>query len=199
MKKVRFEYKIGIFLINLIARTWRIKLIGNYPDNPAVIAFWHGKMLPGWYLFRNRKSSAIVSSSKDGEILTQILSKWGFNVVRGSSDKGGKEALRQMINQLMDGYYLLITPDGPKGPPERMKAGAVISAQRANVPLFLCGIRIKRKYIFKKSWDKFEFPLPFSRIDIVMYENIYINNSLNREEIDKIISELEIKLLYLNT
>jgi lysophospholipid acyltransferase (LPLAT)-like uncharacterized protein len=89
--------------------------MGKYPEKPAIIAFWHGKMLPAWKFFGSFGANAIVSQSKDGEILTALLEKWGFRVVRGSSSKGGREALQEIVDIAPKGYFL-ITPDGPQGP-----------------------------------------------------------------------------------
>jgi hypothetical protein len=91
--KLSFKYRFFVFLINLISKTWRIQVIGEKP-NGGIVVFWHGKMLPGWYNLRKSQCVAVVSQSKDGQILSNILQKWGFELVRGSSSKGGKEVLK---------------------------------------------------------------------------------------------------------
>lgn len=194
MSNISFKYKIGIFLIDLISKTWRIKLINQFPSENGIVAFWHNVMLPGWFLFRNKKTSALVSSSKDGEILTFLLEKWGYQVVRGSSSKGGKEALEILVNLAKNNNYVLITPDGPQGPNQKMKAGAIIAAQRSKVPLYLCAIYIKRKITFNKSWDKFQFPLPFSKIFVNFTDKIFIEANKNKDEINEMIQLLEKQL-----
>jgi hypothetical protein len=93
---------------------------------------------------------------------------------------------------------ILMTPDGPRGPSEKMKPGAVIAAQRANVSLYLCGILIKNKLIFSKSWDNFEFPLPFSKIIVKYSKPYYIENYENRNLTEDKINELEKLLIDLN-
>lgn len=102
-----------------------------------VLAFWHGTMLIPWYLQRNRNFSSLVSQSKDGDLLANILSRWNYNVERGSSHKGGKEALQMLIEKAKENFSISITPDGPTGPPKELKAGAVIIAQRSSIPLVL--------------------------------------------------------------
>lgn len=160
--------RVASILLRTLARTWRFSLHGEFPSSPAVVAFWHDEMLPVWALFARRKHnlslSALTSLSKDGEILAQLLYDWGYELVRGSSSKGGKEALEQMTT-LAARSILLITPDGPRGPRHQMKPGAVIAAQRAGVPLYLCRIRAKG-WRFEKSWDKFLLPYPFARIEV---------------------------------
>ncbi|MBE2188646.1 MAG: DUF374 domain-containing protein [Desulfobulbaceae bacterium] len=196
MTKLNFKYRIFIKLVNLLSKTWRFHVNDNMPTKPAIILFWHGLMLPGWKFYEGRDANALVSTSKDGELLTNILQLWGFNVLRGSSSQQGKEALEQMIALAPEGF-LLITPDGPRGPSQEMKAGAVVTSVKSQVPIYLCGIKIAKKITFKKSWDKFELPLPFSKIELTFDGPYLFPQSSNREEISSFIQVLNSKLLYL--
>ncbi|MEI6089758.1 MAG: lysophospholipid acyltransferase family protein [bacterium] len=189
--------KLGISLITQISRTWRITIDGAIPNSPAVIAFWHGYMLPVWKFFSDKNPSALISQSKDGEILAAILEKWNYKLVRGSSSTGGKEALEQLIELAKSGYSL-ITPDGPRGPQRKLKAGAVIAAQLSQSPLALCQVNIKSKYTFKKSWDFFQFPLPFSKITLSFSAPEVIDINSTREMISSKILQCENKLNNIN-
>jgi lysophospholipid acyltransferase (LPLAT)-like uncharacterized protein len=155
-----------------------------------VVAFWHGSMMIGWFLHRNGNTAALVSQSKDGDVLTAILEKWNYKVVRGSSSTGGSDALAAMIFLMREDYSLAITPDGPRGPICKMKAGAVITAKKSNVPLFLVGIGIKNKIILK-SWDRFEVPKPFSKVAAIYSDPIFIDDSLSYDETNHKILECE--------
>lgn len=177
------KYQIFTNIVNLISRTWIIKISGNIPKEPAIVAFWHGEMLPVWKYFSKFKPIAIVSPSKDGEILANLLKKWNYRLIRGSSDKKSKETLNQIIESAKDSL-VLITPDGPRGPLHKFKPGAVVASMRANVGLYLCSVEIKRKIIFKKSWDKFIFPLPFSKILLKISGPINIPSNSIREDVD---------------
>ena len=191
-----FKYRFAIFLLNLISKTWRYEIIGNPPPKPSVVAFWHGTMLPIWKYFEHKNPLAVVSLSKDGEILTQLLKKWGFTVLRGSSSRNSKEVMQDMIELAPKGN-LLITPDGPQGPIYKMKAGAVITSQRAKVPLVLAGIEVKNKIILN-SWDKFYFVMPFAKIILHFSEVYNFKKDFTKEDIDNRISDLENELNYLN-
>jgi len=158
-----------------------------------VFAFWHGTMLIPWYIQRDSNFAALVSQSKDGDLLANILNKWKYDVARGSSHKGGKEALEILLNKAELNFSLSITPDGPTGPPRIMKAGAVIAAQRSSIPLVLCGVGNERKYALK-SWDKFEIPKFFSRVQVFYSEPIYIGLELDREAVTKIIEDCSVML-----
>lgn len=162
-----------------------------------IAVFWHGKMFAGWYVFGREKSSALVSKSKDGEILSRALKKWGYKVIRGSSRIGGKEAIELMKKSLEDGYSLSITPDGPTGPREVMKAGAAVLAKKTGKPIILTGICYKKKRIFN-SWDKFELPRFFSEVVIKFSEPVYVPSDLDYDQTDALIKELGKRLSELN-
>lgn len=159
--------RLANFVVNVLLKTVRIEIINKKSieqfekdKKNFIAAFWHGSMVIGWYLHRNKNFAALVSKSKDGDVLAHILQKWNYKVLRGSSNVGGKEALEIMINLLKQNYSFAITPDGPTGPIYKMKAGAVVSSKKTGVPLVLIGIGCKNKIEFK-SWDRFEFPKPF--------------------------------------
>ncbi|MEJ5350635.1 MAG: lysophospholipid acyltransferase family protein [Melioribacteraceae bacterium] len=196
--------KIGFYIadiaINVLLKTCKIKihksantekLISNGQN--FIAAFWHGFMITGWFLNKNSNCAALVSKSKDGDLLAHVLEKWGYKVVRGSSHIGGNQAMEDMIELLKQNYSLAITPDGPTGPIYKMKAGAVVAAKKTGVPLFLIGIACNKK-INLKSWDRFEVPLPFSRICVKYSEPIYVDANLTYEETSKFILDCEDKL-----
>ncbi|MCE2755794.1 MAG: lysophospholipid acyltransferase family protein [Ignavibacteriae bacterium] len=182
----------GLLLLRLIASTWRYTQNGKIPGTePSVIAFWHEYMLPGWHHHGNLHTIALVSQSKDGTILSRLLKHWGITTVRGSSSKSGKEALAEAIEQVKNGSTLLLTPDGPRGPRRIFKAGAVIAAQRAEVPLYLAKINESRVFVFQKSWDQFRLPLPFAKINIEYISISTPQNHTEKEYIDSVISECQ--------
>jgi hypothetical protein len=168
---------------------------------PSVIAFWHGSMLLGWYLHRPRKkypAAALVSQSKDGEILSATLDRWGYAMIRGSSHVGGKEAMQLMVDAVTEGNSLCITPDGPTGPRHEMKMGAVRAAQRAHVPLFLVGIAVKRKTMLK-SWDRFEIPLPFTEASVWYSDPIMVSHEIRDELLENFLRATQEQLQELNS
>ena len=187
---MKFKHKVAVSLLNIISRTWKVSIEGKFPSKPGIILFWHGKMLPAWKSFSKYAPVGVVSQSKDGQILSALLKKWNFELIRGSSSKGGKEVLQQMQNKAKNNF-LLITPDGPRGPYQKMKPGGVITAHRTSVPVYLCGVIIRKKKIFENSWDKFNLPLPFTSIILNFSEKIEVSNNLGKNEIDQLIEKLE--------
>jgi lysophospholipid acyltransferase (LPLAT)-like uncharacterized protein len=187
------KYKIVVLLLDVISKTWRIKVIGQLPNSPSIVVFWHGFMLPVWKLFSKKNPVGVVSQSKDGQILSDLLGKWNFDLIRGSSSKDGKEVLASIV-QNASKRIVLMTPDGPRGPKNIFKAGAVIASIRSNSPIVFCGVNISCKKIFTKSWDSFVLPLPFSKITISLSEPLQIKNDLDRIEIDNMINICGTKL-----
>ena len=186
--------------VNVLCKTLKINVQNSggidellSSDKNIVFAFWHGTMLIPWYLQREKSFAALVSQSKDGGLLANILTKWKYDVARGSSHKGGKEALEILMKQVTNHHSVSITPDGPTGPPRVMKAGAVIVAKRSSTPLVLCGIGCKSKYVFN-SWDNFEVPKIFSKVNVVYSDPIFIEKDLERDEVSKIIDDCNLRL-----
>ncbi len=187
--------------INILCKTITINEINknvlqklDKNNQNYILAFWHGKMIVPWYLFRDTKSSTIISQSRDGKILTNVLRKWNYEVKRGSSSKGGKEVLNILIGEAKNGKNILITPDGPRGPKNKMKAGAAVIAKKSGIPIILVGVYHKNK-INLKSWDKFEIPKFFSKIFIKYSDPYFVKNNLSFEETDKMINFLENELI----
>ena len=187
------KYKLFNIIINLLAKTWRIKFEGNLPESPSIIAFWHGNMLPVWYFFKNKNPYGVVSKSKDGQILSNLLEYWRYSLIRGSSSTDGKEVLNSMIDKLNNDNLLLITPDGPRGPKEVCKAGMFIASQRSQKAFYFIDVDISSKYIFQKAWDKFKLPLPFSKIILKCSEAYLVPKELSREELNEFIINFKLK------
>jgi lysophospholipid acyltransferase (LPLAT)-like uncharacterized protein len=153
--------------ISALVKTLRFKWSGSPLPDRCVVAFWHSKMLAGWYVSKEH-AVALVSPSKDGEYLTSVLKKWSYTVVRGSSSKKGMEALEEAMAMISRGNSkrIVITPDGPRGPANVIKRGALIAAKELGIPLLFLHIKYRNSYKLTKSWDTFEIPLPFSAVDI---------------------------------
>ena len=188
---------IASALMRLLASTWIVNIIGILPDRPSVVVFWHGVMLPVWKVFSVRAPAALVSASKDGALLTQLLSDWKYTVVRGSSSSGGSEALDTMVH-LAHENIVMVTPDGPRGPAHVCKPGAVVAAFRAQVPIIVVRVQISRAKIFHRSWDAFTLPMPFARItihiDAPITQPVDGRGLATREEIDAMIRHVQHRL-----
>lgn len=138
-----------------------------------VFALPHHAILLGALAYRNRPATLLASLSSDGEFAAQFLAKRGFRLVRGSSSRGGKQALEQLKQALRAGEPVAITYDGPRGPELIPKPGIGVCAWHASGGLYLLKIRIRSSRLRKeglclrlKSWDRFVVPMPFCRVKV---------------------------------
>ena len=187
-------------VVNVLCKTLRITFINknvieklDKDGKNYVLAFWHGSMLIPWFLGRNKNFAALISKSKDGDLLSRILKGWHYEVVRGSSSTGGNVALGIMVDYAKNNYSIAITPDGPKGPIHKSKAGAVITAKKSGLPLVMVGIGHEKKRILK-SWDKFEIPKFFSKVKVVYSDPVFVKSDLSYDETYKVIENCELEL-----
>ena len=142
------------------------------PEKGSIIAFWHGKMIAGWLLAQTlcpeKKIAAVVSLSEDGRTLAHTLEQLGFSLIRGSSSKKGDEVKLAMQEVLQNGWLVVLTPDGPRGPVNQFKYGALRLASHNHYPVVFAEIRYTKKWTLN-SWDCFEIPKPFSKTYIKLH------------------------------
>lgn len=182
--------RLASVLLRMLASTWRVHVSGTLPQAPCIVAFWHGEMLPVWYVFRRRGCAGLTSASRDGDLLAQLLDDWGYQVVRGSSSSGGAEALAEMVKHAAR-RVVLVTPDGPRGPIHVAKPGAVVAAQRAGVPLVPVSVQLGRAKRFTRSWDAFAVPMPFAHLTVVIGEAMHVHADATRDDVDVHIGMLQ--------
>ena len=196
-RKVAILGTAGRFLIDSLLHTVRIEHRGSAGHDariaagePVAYALWHGRLLPLSWANRNRGIATLISLSKDGEYIAHVVSGWGFNVVRGSSSRGGQRALAEMIRHARAGRSLALTPDGPRGPRERMKAGVLVAAQRANVPVVPATAACTRAWWFE-GWDRFLVPKPFSRLVLQYGDPVWIDPGLDQAGLERVSLAIE--------
>lgn len=189
-----------VHLVNVLCKTLRITEKNRNVINELekanknyVLAFWHGSMLLPWYIHRGEKMIALISKSKDGDLLARVLKNWKYVVIRGSSSTGGDVALGIMVDYGKNKHSITITPDGPRGPRHKLKAGAVIAAKKSGLPLILTGVGIQNKRSLN-SWDTFSVPKFFAKATLIYSDPIYIEKDLAYEETSKVIDDCEIKM-----
>ena len=140
---------------------------------PVIYTLWHGRLLPMGFVHRNQGVVGLASRSADGEYIARILQHWGFGVVRGSSSSGGDTAFRELIRHLRAGRSVAVTPDGPRGPRERLKPGVLQLAQLTGAPLVPLAAAATRAWWFE-SWDRFLVPKPFAQLHVAYGDPVYV-------------------------
>lgn len=135
------------------------------PLEAAVYALWHEHLLPLVLLHRGQGARALVSRHRDGEILARVLGGLGYRTARGSSTRAGGPGLRRMIRAGRRGVPLAWTPDGPRGPARRCKAGIVAAARATGLPVIPVGAAASASRRLS-SWDRFLVPAPGARVHV---------------------------------
>lgn len=146
---------------------------------PAIYATWHGRILLLPYLYGGRRACVLASRSRDGEIVARFVSRFGLEPVRGSSSRGGAEALRLLMRALARGRDVVVVPDGPRGPREMAKLGVIALARLSGAPIVPIAIGVSAEWRLG-SWDEFRIPKPFSRCVLRFGEPIRIPADADR-------------------
>ncbi len=132
----------GYRVIRCLAATMRWRVEGaEHVDallsqgKRMIIAFWHAQQLMMPLAYRGSEAHVLISRHGDGELICRIVARFGLQAVRGSSTRGGAEALRELIRLGRSGVDLVVTPDGPKGPRQEAKPGVVQLAKATGLPI----------------------------------------------------------------
>jgi lysophospholipid acyltransferase (LPLAT)-like uncharacterized protein len=198
MKRFLFKYlfpEIIVIILKILHFTYRIKIVDNTGLNDKIgkkpiYIVWHQRFFPAVIPLSKRKPiAAIVSKSKDGDLAAGVIRRLGWLSVRGSSSSGGAIALKQINRLCKQGYSAGHVVDGPRGPFGEVKPGLILLAKITGMPVVPMIISPEKKWQFG-SWDKFIIPKPFSRIILKYESEIYIPQSVTRQDIGSIQSSL---------
>jgi len=189
----RFVAGMGGAALNALMGTCRYEREGveHYDPfwragKPVIFTLWHGRLLPCTHFHRHNGVVTLVSQHRDGEYITRVVRKWGFTAVRGSTTRGGLEALRELMQHVRAGRSLAITPDGPKGPREKMKPGPVLIAQRTGAPIIPVVSGASSAWYFG-GWDRFLIPRPMAMLRISYGEPVFVPRRASEAEIQEIV------------
>ncbi|MBW2056097.1 MAG: lysophospholipid acyltransferase family protein [Deltaproteobacteria bacterium] len=147
---------------------------GGNDEEPVIMAFWHGRLLVVPYLARKRRIAIMISRHRDGELINRAVRFFSIDSVRGSTTRGGIQALRGLIRALKRGSHVAITPDGPRGPRNRAQMGVIMLAAATGRPILPVTYGVSKGKTFK-SWDRFLLPYPFCRGVLVWGEPIWVD------------------------
>jgi hypothetical protein len=169
---------------------------------PVIFATWHNRLSISLLMYRDyvrrigqpARMAAIVSASRDGGVVARILEHFGVQPVRGSSSRRGPQALLELTTWSERGYDLAITPDGPRGPRYVIQPGAIALAQLTGCPVIPSCYRAHWK-VCLRSWDRFQIPLPFSRVDMRFGEPLFVPRDASEGERERLRLALEERLL----
>jgi lysophospholipid acyltransferase (LPLAT)-like uncharacterized protein len=185
---IRLVGLVGALLIRCWMGTIRYRIVtldsGVHPADARVrrfvYAFWHETMLFPAGL--KARIHVLISQHADGELIAQVCRHLRVGIVRGSSTRGGSQALLELL-RCSRRSHLLVTPDGPRGPRRRLQLGLILLASASGLPIVPCGIGYSRAWR-ARSWDRFAVPHPWSTATCVVAPAIPVPPHLNRDQLE---------------
>ena len=172
------------------------------PAGQAIYACWHNRLalcLSAYFGYarpriNTRGLAAMVSASRDGAFLSAVLEAFKVQPVRGSSSRRGRQALLEMTRWAERGYDLAITPDGPRGPRYIVQPGIISLAQVTGLPILPFSYHLSWKLQIR-SWDRFQFPLPFGTCELRARQPIHVPREAGDAEREQLRNELEQRMM----
>lgn len=149
---------------------------------------WHNRLLGAIALHTSKNIGALISQSRDGELIARTVSRLGYAPLRGSTSRGSSGVLRAAMAHLEGGFDVVFTVDGPRGPRYVVQQGAAFAARNAGVPVLPVGIGATPKFVLR-SWDRFQIPLPFSRVQVVYGEPLTFARDESIDQVKRRIGE----------
>ncbi|MDQ6987099.1 MAG: lysophospholipid acyltransferase family protein [Mariprofundaceae bacterium] len=166
-------------VIVFLAKTIRWQVINKRDfvgNEQCIYAFWHNRLLMAAIFVKIRPVYVLISDHRDGAFIADTMRLFNIDSIRGSSTRGGARALLQMVRKFKQGHCaLVITPDGPKGPREKVQMGTVILAKKSGLPVCPFCWATKRCWRITSSWDHFCIPKPFTRGVRIFGETVSIH------------------------
>lgn len=154
---------------------------------------WHKDFLFALDFFRRRKIVVMVSQSKDGELVARALHRLGYRTVRGSSSRGGREALADLTDLVRNGWGSAIIADGPRGPARQAKVGCVLAGRNSGAPLIPWGCHAEPN-ITARNWDRTMIPKPFARITVAFGAPIYVPAGADRAQCESLRDLVDLRM-----
>jgi len=165
---------------------------------PVIYAVWHGQILLLPLLYGRRAVCVLASRSRDGELVTRYVGRFGIETVRGSSSRGGAAALRHLARWLEQGREVVVVPDGPRGPAEVVKPGIVGLARLSGAAIVPVAVGASSEWRLG-SWDGFRIPRPFARCVARFGEPIHVPRVVDRRAEETARAEVEAALRALSS
>lgn len=194
---------VGYPVIRVLGQTWRWRAYGlEHMDaildagRQPVMAFWHGRILPALYYFRNRGIVVITSDNYDGEWIAKIIHRFGYSTVRGSTSRNAARAALKARRKMEEGFPVGVTVDGPRGPALVAQPGAVWLAKTTGNPILPFHLESVPHWS-APSWDGTQVPLPFAKVVLLLDPPRYIARDLDDEGLERERVALERGLLAL--
>jgi lysophospholipid acyltransferase (LPLAT)-like uncharacterized protein len=189
------------WVVRIIGPTLRFEVVGVHnavqiqnEGESGIGAFWHRCIFPATWMWRGRGIVVLNTVHFDGQWTRRVIERLGFGTAQGSSSRGGVEGLTAMARCLDAGSHVAFTIDGPRGPRYVAKPGPVILARRTGKPISVFHIGLEWAHTFKKSWDLFRMPYPFSRAVMFVAPPIRVPTDADSEAMKRKQAEMQAAL-----
>lgn len=192
------------YLLRLYLSFLRVKVVGEEAAHKqfskygrVIAAVFHQRFLPALaYVtkFRNFKPIVMISQSSDGELIASLASRLGLVPVRGSSTRGGRDALMAILRALKKNPGVIHIVDGPTGPKGVVKPGLMAMAQVTGAPIFPIIISAEKAWVMR-SWDRFLVPKPFSKVTIRWGDPFPVPRGTRPEQLEELRKQVESLML----
>jgi len=189
----RWLIAFGFRLLQLWERTLRYEIddragiVGKPVTENYIGALWHNRLLIFPLVLRRflpqRHGAALISASRDGDLFADVVQRFGYHVVRGSSSRLGASAILQLTEMLASGRDVVITPDGPRGPAYELSPGVVFLAQKSGAAVLPMNLEYSRCWRLG-SWDRFIVPRPFTKVRVLINPPHRVRSTATREEFE---------------
>lgn len=191
--RARWLIAFGVWLLKMLARTLRYEvddragIVGKPAREHFIGALWHNRLLIFPLVLRrffpDRHGAALISASRDGDLLSDAIHRFKYDVVRGSSSKLGASALLQLGEELTAGRDVVITPDGPRGPAYELGPGIVFLAQKTGAQVLPVNMEYSSCWRVK-SWDRFIIPKPFCKVRVIIGQPLRMRSTSSDQEFE---------------
>ena len=138
-----------------------------------IVCFWHGRLLMMPFCWDFKKNFfMLISAHRDGMLISKAVGYFGIKTITGSSSNTKISSVKTIIQKINNNQIVGVTPDGPRGPNQKVKEGLISLAKKTNTPIIALSLGAKYKKSLN-SWDKFKFVYPFNKIVVVWGNPIY--------------------------
>ncbi len=191
--RARALIEFGYGLFRIWVRTLRFQvedpasILAAARDQPFILAVWHNRLLllpvVGTLCFPHRRNVALISASRDGDIVSVLVERCGHGTIRGSTSRKGMIALRQLVDALATGTNVWVTPDGPRGPVYEGGQGVIFLAQKSGAPIVPLHLEYSSSWRLK-SWDRFFVPRPFCKVRVILGAPLHVTATTGPEQFE---------------
>jgi lysophospholipid acyltransferase (LPLAT)-like uncharacterized protein len=169
----------------------------------CIVCFWHNRlaMMPWGWRGRKEPFHMLLSSHRDGRFIADIIGFFGLKTIYGSmrnqaktKNKGGARAYRDLLGALKKGGAVGITPDGPRGPRHQVHLGIIKLAQRAGIPIVPASVATRRRWVLRRTWDRFIIPAPMGKAALMFGPSLWVPPEATEDALQALAVELTMRL-----